>query len=546
MKRLEKASDFAIALAKGHLASTGVSYDDMERPIIGVVNSWNEIVPGHVPLRQIADWVKEGVRLAGGLPLEFNTIAICDGIAQGTAGMRYPLASRELIADSIEAMVKGHGIFDGLVFLTACDKITPAMLLAAARLNLPSIFVTSGPMHHFGDNSGRKSIRKRFLAGEVSERELVEGGLEFYSGPGVCPFFGTASTMLVVMETLGLALSGSALIPAGSAERSVSCRRAGEHIVSLVKEDLRPCRILTTGALRNAIRVILALGGSLNSLLHLPALAGELGLTLTWADFDRLSRETPLLSALVPSGPHSATDLFFAGGVPAVMAELASMLDLSGPSVNPAPWTEVLARARVKNRDVIHSLANPLSPEGGVAVLFGSLAPAGAVVKTSAVPPEQMVFTGPARVFDDEEDCIRTVEKGEVADGSVIVIRYEGPQGGPGMREMHLITEVAGDLHNVAIITDGRYSGATAGLSIGYVCPEAYEGGPIALLRDGDSITIDIPQRRLDVLISEAELTERRRLWRRVEKGDVSSYLQSYRQSVGPACNGARRHVPRP
>ncbi len=541
MWRLPKGSDFAVALAKGHLASTGVSYDDMHRPIIAIVNSWNDIVPGHVPLKQVSSWVRDGVLMAGGLPLEFNTIALCDGIAQGNAGMRYSLPSRELIADSIEIMVSGHGIFDGIVFVTACDKITPAMLMAAMRLDLPCIFVTGGPMNHMETNSCRKRIREAYLAGEVDERDLVTGGLGFYSGPGVCPFFGTANTMLVAAEALGLALPNSSTIPFGLAERVYSCRDAGKRVVELVTNGVRPSRIATREAYINAIRVLVALGGSLNALLHLPAIAAEHGVDVDWVDFDELSRTTPLLAALVPSGPHSAVDLHRAGGVPAVLNQLSPVLSEGALTVAGLTIGQIAESAPVKNPEVIHAFADPVHSQGGIAVLTGSLAPDGALIKTAALTDEDYVFSGPAAVFDDEAECTQAILGGRVADGSAIVIRYQGPVGGPGMPELHLITEVAARVKDSVVITDGRYSGATGGPAIGYVSPEAQGGGAIAIVKDGDIIDVDVPNRRLDLCVHREDLQARRSAWSAPEKTDVSGFLGTYASSIGSARTGARR-----
>lgn len=531
MKRISGMSEYARAIAKMHLVTGGAAYDDLDRPIIGVVNSWNEIAPGHVPLKEVAGWVKEGIREAGGLPLEFGTIALCDGIAQGHRGMRYALPSRDLIADSIEAMVLGHDIFDGLVFLTACDKITPGMLLAAARLNLPAIFVTGGPANTTVTAANKKEIRRKFRDGELTEREFVAGSLDFYCGPGICPYLGTANTMLMAGETLGLMLPYSSTIPWGTAERALACRRAGERAVALAREDLRPSALLTRDSFLNAVRLIAAVGGSLNSLLHLPAAAGEAGTSLTWDDFDRESRRVPFLTPVTPNGPYSVPDLHRAGGVPAVLGRLAPFLDLSARSVAGETIGEIVARAEVRDAAVIRSLDHPVQPEGGIAILKGNLAPGGAVVKQSAVPEDLQVFAGPARVFDAEEECVAALEAGRIREGDVVVIRYEGPRGGPGMREMHRVTELAGRFSRIAIVTDGRFSGASAGLSVGYLQPEAYEGGPLAFVRDGDQVVINLPRRELRVLVSDEELAARRAGWKPLEK-EASHLLRAYRESV--------------
>jgi dihydroxy-acid dehydratase len=513
----------------------------MAGPVIGIANSWNEIVPGHVQMRDIAAAVKAGVLSRGGLPLEFNTIAMCDGIAQGHLGMRYALPSREVIADSLEVMVNGHAIFDGLVFITACDKITPAMLMAAARLNLPAVFATTGPMRPLGPASQKKALRQAFLRKEISEAELVRGGLEYYPCPGVCPFYGTANTMLAASEALGLLPPGDATALAGSADRLARAQAAGALAVELVSRAVCPRDLLDRRAFRNAARVVLASGGSLNALLHLPAVALEAGLSLEWDDFDRLSRQTPLLCALTPNGPFSAADFHLAGGVPALMKELEDLLDLEAQTVTGRTWGEILASLprEAGTREVIRPRENPLRKEGGVAVLHGNLAPEGALVKQSAVPEDLQVLRGPAQVFDSEEECVAAFEQAAVPDGSVIVIRYEGPQGSPGMREMHRITELSALLSRSAVVTDGRFSGASAGLSVGYVSPEAWEGGPLALVEEGDAVLIDLPRRRLQLEVPEAELAERRRRWVLPAKDVESDFLRTYRARSTSARQGA-------
>ncbi|MCL4517399.1 MAG: dihydroxy-acid dehydratase [Firmicutes bacterium] len=530
MKTIKGMSDYAQAIARMHLVSTGIPYEDLDRPIIGVVNSWNEIVPGHVPLREIAEYVKKGIRNAGGLPLEFNTIAICDGIAQGHAGMRYALPSRSLIADSIEAMVLGHDIFDGLVFVTACDKITPAMLMAAARLNLPAVFVTSGPANTAAPASSKKEIRKKYLEGKINEKELIMGSLDFYCGPGICPFLGTANTMLMVAETLGLMLPYTSTIPFGVAGRSIASQMAGERIVELAQKGIRPSEFLTKEAFFNTIKVTLAVGGSLNTLLHLPAIAGEAGIGVSWEDFDRFSQKVPHIAPVTPNGPYSVVNFHNAGGVPAVMKEIRHLLNLSTATVSGETTGEIVARAEVKNRDVIRPVTDPVHPEGGIAVLKGNLAPNGAIVKQSGVKEELRVFTGPARVFNSEEECVLALQAGKVREGDVLVIRYEGPRGGPGMREMHRVTEFVSRFERVAIVTDGRFSGASIGLSVGYLTPEAYEGGPIGLVEDGDEIAINIPARELRLRVPEEDLRKRRALWKPVEKA-ATRFLQTYRDT---------------
>lgn len=529
MKEIPGLTGYARAIAKMHLVSTGIPYEDLDRPIIGVVNSWNEIVPGHVPLREVASDVKRGIRNAGGLPLEFNTIAICDGITQGHAGMRYPLPSRDLIADSIEAMVKGHDIFDGLVFITACDKITPAMLMAAARLDLPSVVVTSGPMNTSAPAANKKKIRQAYLEGKISEKDLVMGSLDFYCGPGICPYLGTANTMLAAAEALGMMLPYTSSVPSGTAERHIASQQAGERVVDLVRQGMAPSRIMTRGAFFNAIQVILAMGGSLNTLLHIPAIAGEAGITVGWEDFDRLSPKVPHLTPITPNGPYSFVDFHHAGGVPAVMKEISHTLDLSTQNVSGQTTGAIVTVAEVKNHDVIRPASDPVHPEGGIAVLKGNLAPGGAIVKQSGVREDLMSYLGPARVFDSEETATEALQTGVVQEGDVLVIRYEGIRGGPGMREMHRATEVAAKYRRLAIITDGRFSGASIGLSVGYITPEAYDGGPIALIRDGDEIAIDIAARSIRLNVSGEVLAQRKAGWKPVEK-PASRFLRTYRE----------------
>ncbi|QNB46380.1 dihydroxy-acid dehydratase [Thermanaerosceptrum fracticalcis] len=538
--RLQSFPSYQRAISKGHLCSTGINITQLDRPIIAIANSWNEIVPGHVHLRQVAERVKQGVLAAGGLPLEFNTIAICDGITQGHGGMRYPLPSRELIADSVEAMVSGHGIFDGMILIASCDKIVPAMLMAAARMNIPSIIVTGGPTLNCITPKESKKARKDFLAGTISEKELVEKTLSYYTGPGICPFLGTANTMCVVAEAMGMTLPDMALAPANSALSLNIAEASGRRIVELVKEDLKPRDILTREAFLNAITVVAALGGSLNSVLHLLALAREASIALELKDFDEISKKTPLLAAITPnSDERTVKDLYLAGGVGAVIKELLPLLQADVITVTGKSLAENTKNKRVLDRNVIRSLDNPLEPEGGIVVLYGTLAPEGAVVKVSAIDQQERVFKGPARVFDSEDAAMEAAFKGDIKEGDVVVVRYEGPQGGPGMRELHRLTEIVHQVPHVAIITDGRYSGASSGLSIGYVSPEAELDGPIAYVQDGDLVYINIPERRLDILV-EGDL--KKRAVRKPEKEiDQRSLLYYYAKSVGSTVQGAVR-----
>ena len=540
MRRPEGVSDFALGIIKTHLASVGVSYESLDKPLIAIVNSWNEIVPGHAGMRQIADAVKRGVAAAGGVPLEFNTIAMCDGIAQGHSGMRYPLPSREIIADSIEVMVAGHGIFDGLVMIAACDKIVPAMLMAAARLDLPTIFATTGTSRPTMSSQERSQLRRSFIEGQISERDLVLDGLGYYPCAGVCPFYGTANTMLVLAETLGMMAPGDSTAIAGTAERVSRSERAGNLIMPLVDQGLTARKIMTEQSFKNAITVLAATGGSANALLHLPAIAAEAGIDLPWSLFDLISRETPLLTPLTPNGPYSTADFHDAGGVPAVLGSLGSKVNLDVLTVQGQTWAKAVDSplGKVKDPEVIRSLKDPLRPEGGIAILFGNLAPQGAVVKTSSIPLQMLYFQGPARVFESEAECGEAFLQGTIKEGSVVVIRFMGPQGDPGMREIHRLTEYA-DASNVALITDGRFSGASKGLSVGYISPEAWAQGPIALIADGDPITIDIPNRLLTLEVDPETLLKRKQQYRSNRPEVESRFLRSYRRRVASASAGA-------
>lgn len=539
---LSKMPAYQKAIAKGHLGSCGANYKNLDRPIIAVVNSWNEIVPGHAHLRDLAVHVKQGIIDNGGHPLEFNTIAICDGIAQGHDGMKYVLPSRELISDSIEVMIKAHGIFDGMVLLGSCDKIVPAMLMAAAKLNIPTAMVTGGPMINQIKPSESKAARQQFIRGEIDEEELVEATIKYYPTAGICPFLGTANTMSIVVETLGLSLPGSSLIPAISEEKEKSAYDTGYAAVNLVKNNVLPRKIMTEKAFHNTTAVILAMGASLNSVLHLPAIAKECGFAWTYSDFDRISRQTPLLTQVTPNGgEYTVADLYPVGGIPTIMRELTPILFTDTVGVNGKPLVENLATASFADGVIIRSFDNPFSHEGGIAVLYGNLAPEGAVVKCSAVPKEKWIYSGPAKVFESEEACIDAAQKGKLASGDVLIIRNEGPIGGPGMREMHRATEIIAAVGDAAIITDGRFSGASGGLSIGYLSPEAAEKGPIAFVKNGDRVDIDIYKRTIHWNISEDEYQIRREAYEPVVKEVESNFLKMYGANTTSAAKGAVR-----
>lgn len=538
-RAIDRLEPFQRAIAKAHLASAGVSPEALDtKPLIAIANSWNEVCPGHVPLRELAAAVKAGVRAAGGEPIEFNTIAMCDGVSQGHRGMRYTLPHRELIADSVEAMVVGQGVFDGVVLMASCDKIVPAMLQAAARINIPAIVVTAGPSVPEIKPSQSKALRARFLAGEISERELVEGTLDYYTGPGICPFLGTANTMGALCEALGMMLPGHSLIPAGTSRRKFAAEEAGRAVMRLVREGTTPRQILTRHAFHNALVLLSALGGSLNCFLHLPALSAEMGMTLTWDEFTDVSSQTPLLCAITPNGDQTVVDLYRAGGVPAVLRELRPLLKLEARSVSGQTMAEIVDAAPDGKREVIRPLADPYAAAGSIRVLRGSLAPHGCLVKASALAEGQEEFCGPAIVFEGEEACHQALGQGLIRPGQVVVLRYEGPKGGPGMRELHRVTEVLKQVPGTALVTDGRFSGASAGLSIGYLCPEAAEGGPIALVQDGDRIKISLSQGTIDLLVDEEELDRRRAQWRPAV-AQASATLRRYARQVGPACTGA-------
>ena len=504
----------------GHRAllyALGLTKAEVSQPFVGIANSWTELVPGHIHLRSLADSVKAGIRMEGGTPFEFNTIAVCDGLCQGHIGMRYSLPSRETIADSIELVVEAHRL-DALVLIPGCDKVVPGQLMAAARLNIPSIVVTAGPMMP-GRYKGRdftltdmRELIGEVEAGTITDEVLSEVEEVACPGAGTCSMFGTANTMAVVTEALGMSLPGCATAHAVESKKHRIAKESGRRVIELLKADLRPSDIVTPKAFENAIRVDIALGGSLNTVLHIPAIANELGLEIDLDIFDRLSRETPHIAAVKPAGPYNLKDLDEAGGIPAVMKELSGLLHLDVKTASGRTLEGNLLEARVANREVIKPLTSPVHAEGGIAVLRGNLAPKGAVVKQVAVDPKMMRHTGPAKVFDSMEEAVEKLIGGNIRSGDVIVIRYEGPKGGPGMREMHMVTSILMGMglgESVALITDGRFSGSTRGPCIGHVSPEALEGGPIAIVQDGDLIEIDIPSRRLVLRLEEQEIKNR-------------------------------------
>ncbi|MGE4297471.1 MAG: dihydroxy-acid dehydratase [Desulfovibrionaceae bacterium] len=529
----------------------GLTREELARPLIGVVNSANEIVPGHVHLNTIADAVKAGVRLAGGTPIAFPAIAVCDGIAMGHEGMRFSLPSRELVADSIEIMARAHP-FDALVLIPNCDKTVPGMLMAMLRLNIPAILVSGGPMYagaHKGEASDLITVFEavgRVSKGEMSEEELEEMAEGACPGCGSCSGMFTANSMNCLSETIGLALPGNGTIPAPTAARVRLAKHAGMQVMQLLERNIRPRDIVTEKAVANAVAVDMALGCSTNTVLHLPALFGEAGLPLSLDIFNEVSAKTPNLCKLSPAGHHHIEDLHRAGGIPAVMAQLATGGHIHTDAMTATGKTvgENLAegKASVKDATVIRPMDAPYSHQGGIAILRGTLAPGGAVVKQSAVAPEMMVRTGPARVFDCEEDAIAAILSGKIAKGDVIIIRYEGPKGGPGMREMLSPTSAIVGMGlgaDVALITDGRFSGGSRGAAIGHVSPEAAEGGPIGLVREGDLIEVDIPARALNLLVAEDEMAARAKGHVPQTRPVEASVLRRYSRMVTSSATGA-------
>ncbi|MEM2080826.1 MAG: dihydroxy-acid dehydratase [Candidatus Bathyarchaeia archaeon] len=518
------------------LKALGLTDKDIAKPFVGIASSYTNIVPGHIHLRSIADAVKEGVIAAGATPFEFNTIAICDGIAMGHEGMRYSLPSRELIADSVESMAQAHRL-DALVLVTNCDKITPGMLMAAARLDIPAVAVTGGPMESGVFKAEKVGVNTVFegmgkvLAEKMTLEELAELETSACPGCGSCNGMYTANTMACLTEALGMSLPYCATTLATSAQKLRIAKETGEKIVELIRKKLTPSKILTQEAFENAIAVDMALGGSTNSVLHLSAIAREAGISLPLRLFDEISRRIPHLCNMVPSGPYDLEELHNAGGIPALMKELSPMLHLDALTVTGKTVKENIQSVKVLNDNVIRPLASPVHKGGGIAILYGNLAPKGAVVKTVAVSPKMLKHTGPARVFDSEADAVAAMKKRAIQPGDVVVIRYEGPKGGPGMPEMLVPTATISGMglsESVALVTDGRFSGATRGPCVGHVAPEAAEGGPIAIVKDGDKITIDIPNRVLKLELQEQEIAKRLASWKpkkpRVNKGYLARY----------------------
>ena len=535
--------------------ATGLTPEELDRPLIGVINSYNEIIPGHVHLNRVSEAVKAGVRMAGGTPLEFNVIGVCDGIAMGHVGMRHSLPSRELIADSVEVAASAHRL-DGLVLIPNCDKIVPGMMMAAARINIPAISVSGGPMmagRCNGQNVDLKTVFEaigEYKAGRMSEEELRELELAACPGCGSCAGLFTANTMNCLVEAMGMGLPGNGTIPAVTAARIRLAKRVGMQVMYLHREGILPSDILTETAFDNAIAVDMAIGGSTNTVLHLAAIAYEAHVPLPLERFDTVSSRTPYLVKLSPSGPHHMQDLDEAGGVPAVMAELFRHNSVQGDAqtVTGKTVAENLDGVCLLS-DIIRSTGDPHRPDGGIVVLWGNLAPDGAVVKAGGVRPEMMHHRGPARVFEDEESALNAILGGHIQPGDVVIIRYEGPQGAPGMPEMLMSTSALVGMGldgKVALLTDGRFSGATRGAAVCHVSPEAAAGGPIALVEDGDEIELDIPNKQLTLHLSEEETDRRGESWRPPSPRVTTGYLARYAAMVTSASKGAVLRIASP
>lgn len=533
------------------LKAVGLTDEEMELPFIGVVNSWNEVIPGHIHLDKLAEAVKAGIRMAGGVPFEFNTIGICDGIAMGHNGMKNSLPSREIIADSIELMVQAHQ-FDGMVMIPTCDKIVPGHLMAAGRLDIPTIVVTGGPMMPGIVGDEPRDVISLFEAvgarrnNKITEQELKN--LEDCSccGAGSCAGLFTANTMACVTEALGMSLPGCGTAHAVDAKKTRIAKQSGMKILELIKKGITPGKIVTQGSLDNAIRIDMAIGGSTNTALHLPAIAAEFGLDLPLSMFDKLSKQTPHLINLRPGGNRYLIDFERAGGVPAIQQRLKDVLDMDTLTVTGKSLEENLNEYIIinprANKEIIATIDSPVHAEGGIAVLRGSLAPQGSVIKQTAVSQKMQRFSGKARVFDSEELSMKAIMDNKIKAGDCIIIRYEGPKGGPGMREMLSPTAAVagmGLMESVALVTDGRFSGGTRGPCIGHVSPEAAEGGPIALVQDGDIIEIDIPARLLNLKVSKEEIDKRRKAWKAPAPKATKGYLARYLKQVNSVDKGA-------
>ena len=533
------------APSRSLLRASGVTSEDMDKPFIGIANSWNEVVPGHIHLNKLVEEVKRGILEAGGVPFVFGVPAVCDGIAMGHSGMRYSLPSRETIADCVEIMDNAH-MFDGWVGITNCDKVTPGMLMAAGRLDIPAIMVTGGAMEAGTLDGKELDLQNIFEAlgehavGKTSEAEVMRVECSACPGEGSCSGLFTANTMACLTEAMGMSLVGCGTSLAVSRKKREIARATGRRIVELVRDHVTPRSIVTKGSFHNAIKVDMSIGGSTNTALHLPAIAHEFGIEIDLRTFDEISRQVKHITSIRPSGPYHISDLDRAGGVPAVLKRLSGQLS-NEDTVSGKKLLEIAEEAIIADEEVIRPFNRPFHEQGGIAVLYGNLAPEGSVVKQAAVSEKMMNFRGRARVFDSEAQAMETIVAGKIVKGDVVVIRYEGPKGGPGMAEMlsptSLITGM-GLSNDVALITDGRFSGATRGPCIGHVSPEAYAGGPIAAVREGDTIIIDIPGRKLQLDVPAPEMEARLKSVKPVER-PVTGILAKYRKLVGSAAQGA-------
>lgn len=536
------------SINRAYFKSMGYTDEDLSRPLIGVANAWSTTLPGHFNLKSVARAVCDGIRMAGGTPVEFGVIGACDGIAEGHEGMRYILPTRDVIANSIELMVEAHQ-YDAIVLLGSCDKIVPGMLMAAARLDLPAIFVNGGPMQSGPFLHNRKSDSTsiiegvgRLLAGEITDADLLSMENRCAPGCGSCSFLGTANTMCCLAEALGMSLSGSAMIPAVSAARLAVAQDSGRAIMKLVEKNITARQIITAQSIENAVRLTSAIGGSTNAALHVPAIAYEAELDFDLGMFDKMSRSTPLIAKMNPAASANVIDFYESGGVAATMSELKTLLHLDSMTVNAQTVADNLKGIKSPNDEVIKTFSAPFEKTGGLGVLYGNISPLGAVTKPAAIDPSQRVFRGPAVCFNSEEEANQAIMAGKIKGGEVLVIRYEGPKGGPGMPEMFKALKLLHGLglaKKTALVTDGRFSGTNNGCFVGHVSPEAQEGGPIALIKDGDMISIDIAAQKLELEVAETELATRKKTWQapapRVKKG----YLWLYAQLAQSAAHGA-------
>jgi dihydroxy-acid dehydratase len=552
MNKEKESLDPLQAYERALLHGCGYTYQDLNKPRIAIVNSWNEVNPGHIHLRKLAKIVKESIEKNGGTPMEFNTIAACDGIANSGNYSKYVLPSREVIANSVECMVKAYD-FDGMVMLCSCDKIIPGMLIAAARCNIPTIFLTGGIMDAKtfteGPLKGKTYVTSdikeaigEYNAGNLTSEEFFQIESETCASPGACNMMGTANTMACIVEAMGLSLPGCATANALGKEREKISLKTGKIVMELVEKALRARELITSNSIRNGIKVALALGGSSNMILHMCALSHEIGGELNHFDFDALSRTVPLIAKFKPASSYNLTDFHNAGGVGVLMKKLSPLLDLSTLTIKDTILKKYLSTVKDQDSPVIRDLNNPIAEQGGIAVLKGNLAPEGAIVKQSAISDQMRTHQGPAKVFESEEEVKEALHKNQINEGDVLVIRYEGPKGSPGMRELSIPAAMLVGMglgESVAMITDGRYSGATRGPCIGHICPEAIEGGPIAIVEEGDLIKIDIEKRELNLLVSEEEITQRLEDWKPPEPKIDTGYLNIYRKMVSSAKYGA-------